>query len=361
MINVIGQFFGTSGYAKHTRYLVNELDKLEDVKILTNLPNGWERAVNDAELKMIKRGAEESYDTNLIITHPAHWRGNAWAKKNIVYLVWEGDSVPLWIMKECFNENIHKIIVPSQHTYDALLNTLLDDVTTLDLTSKVVLIPHGVDLDLFKPLKILKKQDKTTFNKPFKFLAVKGFTNMEDRGGIQYLVKAFCEEFKQDENVELILKINPAYGIPNIPEMFKDLTSSAPIRIIANEVTDKQMNAIYNDCDVFVSPTRGEAFNIPCLEALACGKPVITTNFGGQTDFCSDTTGWLIDYGHLHGVEHDLEYEGVRWATPIISELREAMRDAHSGILPQVKERCIKKAKEYPWSRTAKEIYKLCK
>jgi len=122
MINVIGTLFGTSGYASHTRGLVNALNKITKCKIITNLVPGFEKQVNDAELKMIKQ--DQDYDINLIITHPLHWKSNISAKRNWVYLVWEGDKIPKWMLEECMNPTIERIIVPSQHTYDAILNTI---------------------------------------------------------------------------------------------------------------------------------------------------------------------------------------------------------------------------------------------
>lgn len=124
MINVIGNIFGTSGYAKHTRNLANALNKQVPVRLMTALMEGWERHVNDEELLMIKRQTEESYDTNLIITHPLHWKQNCWAKNNIVYLVWEGDKVPGWIAESCMDNKINTIIVPSEHTKIALEKTI---------------------------------------------------------------------------------------------------------------------------------------------------------------------------------------------------------------------------------------------
>ena len=36
-LTIIGQFFGTSGYANHTRQLANALSKYHDLKIFTQL------------------------------------------------------------------------------------------------------------------------------------------------------------------------------------------------------------------------------------------------------------------------------------------------------------------------------------
>ena len=352
-INVIGGIFGTGGYQVHTRNLANALNKQTDVKLVCELPPGWEQNVSDKELEMIKR---EDADTNLIIAMPQNWRQYADKKVNIGFLVWEGDKIPKSWIEECLNPMINYIFVPSQHTKDAIINTFSDwDGANAKTVNKIKVMPHGVS-DMFKPEDIKKDS--------FTFLCNKGFKNLEDRGGIQYLLKAYNEEFT-DENVKLILKINPAYGIPDINKLLKEIgyTQNSPKLLINTEnIPVKDMKELYNKCDVFVSPTRAEAFNLPCLEALACGKPVISTNFGGQTDYLNKTNSFLIG-GKLKEVEHDIIYEGIRWLTPNIDELRKVMRYTYENPikLKTMAPQCLKTAKTYTWDATATKIKDLLK
>jgi glycosyltransferase involved in cell wall biosynthesis len=48
------------------------------------------------------------------------------------------------------------------------------------------------------------------------------------------------------------------------------------------------MGALYRSADAYVSPYRGEGFNMPVLEAAACGVPVICTGGGTTDDFVTD-------------------------------------------------------------------------
>ena len=390
MINIIGEIFGTSGYCSHTRQLANAINKLEPVKLQTNLQPGWERNVNDQEVEMIKR--PESNEINLIITHPMYWQVNMTAKRNWVFLVWEGDRIPKSFINYCLDKRIEYIFVPSNHTYQAVLKTLHETPTVFgkmipkgfsNLNDKIIpklkIMPHGVDYKLFysqqtKPESVandasnaLDDKERSFIkdkNADFIFLANKGFRNLEDRGGLQYLIQAYLEEFDA-ENVELIIKINAAYGVPTlqiIDPIVKKINKEKLPKIVfdATQYKFEELVKLYNHCDVFVSPTRAEAFNLPCLEAMACGKPVITTNYGGQTDYCSDKTGKIIG-GELTEVKHEIMYEGTKWLTPSIKELRKALRDAYENKEDWKKkgQNAFVKALGESWNNTAKKIVSL--
>lgn len=124
-INVIGGIFDTTGYSSHTRSLINALYKITDVKFSTQLIQGWEKQVNDAELDMITTKPKDD-EINLIVSIPHNWRLYTTPGRNICYLIWEGDKIPKSWIKECINKDITKIIVASQHTKQAILNTIKD-------------------------------------------------------------------------------------------------------------------------------------------------------------------------------------------------------------------------------------------
>jgi len=357
MINIIGTINGTQGYAIHTRNLAKALNKHVPVKLITDLMPGWELGVDDEELEMIKRPDEA--DINLIIAQPPFWKLHTHNKINIGFLVFEGDQIPACWLEECLNPDIHMIFVPSEHTKQAIWDAYFnEDYPFMDreilkgedekFWNKVHVIPHGIDPELFKPANRIKVDNLNNESVvPFTFLCNKGFRNLEDRGGIQYAIQAYLEEFKK-ENVQLILKLNPAYPA-DVPKLLNELgyTDKSPkIQVTANLVDYKNMPGLYQQADVFLSPTRAEAFNIPCLEAMGCGLPVITSNFGGQTDYCTDKTGKLIS-GDLKPVQHEILYEETQWLTPSIKELREAMRDAYENDWSDKSKEARKVAKKY--------------
>lgn len=79
------------------------------------------------------------------------------------------------------------------------------------------------------------------------------------------------------------------------------------------------MVALYNSCDAFVLPSRGEGWGRPYMEAMACGLPTIGTRWSGQLEFMHDENSYLIDIDGLEDVPSTVElpfYQGHRWARP---------------------------------------------
>ncbi len=370
MINIIGQILGTSGYDIHTRNLARAIAKQTEARFTIQANIGWETLVDDRELEMVKKQPEDD-EINLIITNPLYWRLNTTAKRNWVFLVWEGDKIPKCYIEECMNPEIEYIFVPSEHTKKAIENTWQEVIKSeiksikvpgweigdveVEPLKKIKVMPHGVDTSLFFP----KEKPKKCV-----FVANKGFRNLEDRGGMQYLIKAYMEEFTDKDQVELIIKINPAYGIPPLQEFINKLSprkENLPlINIDVQNYPYNKLIDLYNKGTIFVSPTRAEAYNLPCIEAMACGLPVITTTFGGQTDYCSNETGWMID-GEITEVKHEMMYEGIKWLTPNITKLRSAMREAYmepQRVLEKGK-KALEIARKNSWDNTAKKIVEL--
>lgn len=352
-INLIGPIFTTTGYANHTRGLANALNEIADVKISTQLIQNWELQCNDAELKMINK-PDDKDRINIIIDMPHNWPLYSNKKTNIGFLVWEGDKIPLSYIDNIMDSRINQIWVPSSHVYEAIKNTLDKSYFAQMIMNKVKIVPHGFNKDIFKPL--------TRTDNRFKFLVIKGFRNELDRGGMQHAIRAYLQEFSKGEAI-LLLKLNPAYAMPidllnNLIQKYfnetgKNQDNFPDIVVNYDNLTQNELAYLYNECDVLLNPTEGEAFSLPSIEAMACGKPVIATNFGGQTDFIDNSNGWLIDY-NLHEIKHEINYEGIRWGKPNIKQLKETMREVYKN--PKVKSnKALQTAINYTWDNSAKK------
>ena len=350
-INIVGTYFGSSGYASNTKQLSFSLHELgHEVRVDCNKPHGWEMLVNDVELLMLTRKLESDYVTIYIGQPPFLPIVMSENTKTVIpYVVWEGNKIPKYYLEYLLDPKIKQIWCPSQHVKKAILYY----PEAQKLKNKIKIVPHGVNLNIFSV-----KEPQT--DQPFKFLACKGWSQgINDRGGIQWIIKAFHEEFTVKDNVQLFVKINTAYGMidPNaeINKLGITKTNTSPqIMISLNDVEYKTMNNFY-DGDVFVTAAMAEGFNIPCLESMACGIPVITTNYGGQTDYINSRNGWFVN-GTMFEVTHDKMYEGIKWMQPDLKQLRNAMRYCYEHR-EEVKTKglqALKTAQKMTWTNSAK-------
>jgi len=139
---------------------------------------------------------------------------------------------------------------------------------------KVVVVPCGVDIEKFRPIK-MEENMYTLF-----FLSV--LDEFHHYKGLDYLLQALKEVKKELPQVKLIVggkgKLLPFYE-----EKTRNLGLNDNVEFLGFIPEEKLIN-YYNQCQAFVLPSISsvqEGFGIVALEALACGKPVISTEIVG--------------------------------------------------------------------------------
>jgi glycosyltransferase involved in cell wall biosynthesis len=86
-------------------------------------------------------------------------------------------------------------------------------------------------------------------------------------------------------------------------------------------------DALVAACDCYLSLHRAEGHGLPLAEAMAAGKPVVATGYGGNTEFMNDQNSYLVRSTPAlvgPGVEH--YPEGARWAEPDIDHAAVVLR-----------------------------------
>ena len=364
-INIVGTIFGLTGYDIHTRNLANALYKVADCRLTTQPPQDWMKHVNDAELDMITK-PERKDDYNLIISMPHTWKLFTGLGKNIGYCVWEGDKVPESWIEEFMNPKIDYIFVPSEHTKRAILNTIPTkgtiDEQLPEWMNKIKVIPHGVDRNIFHSQDADSKA--LTHSNTFKFICNKGWRGTSwDRGGVQYVIKAFAEEFSKDEKVQLMLKLNPSYINPaHIQQAMQQLNlgdDHPQIYLTCENIPFDKLPTLYNQSDCYVCATRAEAFDLGSAEAMACGLPCLISGYGGQIEHMIENKNALFFDYDMSKVKEDLMYEEISWCMPKIDDIRKKMRWVFENQ-EKVKQMGIK-AEQYigdnfTWDLSAKKI-----
>ena len=68
------------------------------------------------------------------------------------------------------------------------------------------------------------------------------------------------------------------------------------------------------------SPTRGEGYGLPLIDAAVSGIPVVATNWSGHLEFLESDLFYPVMYDlkaiNKTKVDNRIFYEGVRWAEP---------------------------------------------
>jgi glycosyltransferase involved in cell wall biosynthesis len=123
--------------------------------------------------------------------------------------------------------------------------------------------------------------------------------------GIDLLIRAFAELKPEHPRLKLVVKDQSGlYGwrvndvmlaldrsgqLPALREQqWRDLIS------ISANLDLQGLHTLYNSCDLYVSPYRAEGFNLPPLEAAACGVPIVVTAGGATDDYFSPELGLTV-------------------------------------------------------------------
>jgi len=377
-VNIIGTFFGQTGYDVHTRQLANAMeDEGIEVSLTTQRPNQWERMVSDKELKMLLRNPEEA-DINLLIGIPPFWKYHLNDNKKFVgFIVWEGSKIPIGWLDILKDKRVNQIWVPSKHTKDAILNTVNDIILEKIpvqiikeneefkvqeypeegwISRKIKIVPHGVDSNMF--------YSKPSLHKEFTFLFNGGWpAGSRDRKGLSFLLKAYLEEFTSKDNVKLLVKINSTYGMNqqlfdrNLKELEIQNTDKPKLEFITEDIPYNKLVQFYNEGDVFVISSLAEGFHLGGLEAMSCGLPVLSTDFGGQIEYINKDNGWILENGKMIEVVWDSMYEGVNWCLPSIKEMKYKLRDIFNNQhqINYKSIQAINTSKEFTWKNSAKK------
>ena len=143
------------------------------------------------------------------------------------------------------------------------------------------------------------------------------------------VIEAFGRAFPRgDEPVGLVLKVINARTASPEWRRFQEAAAADPrIRLISRTLERGEMHDLVDLCDAYVSLHRSEGFGRGPAEAMRLGKPVVVTNYSGNTDFTLPDTACLVDC-ELIPVGED-EYWGAAgqiWAEPDTAQAADWMR-----------------------------------
>ena len=194
-------------------------------------------------------------------------------------------------------------------------------------------LEETVDVDYFDPDRVEKPFDLGIDvgdgeDRPFVFLSVFKF---EARKGYDILLPTYFETFDKDSNVLLVLLVSDYHssGRADIESFCEsrgyDLDALPPLRIL-HSVPQSSLASLYKAADVFVLPSRGEAWGRPHVEAMSMGVPIIATNWNGPTEYQDNNNSFPLEVESMVRVDSG-PFEGHYWAEPSSLHLARIMKD----------------------------------
>ncbi len=144
-------------------------------------------------------------------------------------------------------------------------------------------------------------------------------------------VRAFQAAFPATrQDVQLVVKARGGDDAGVRAWLTKTAAEDPRIRVIDRTLSRHEMDALMHDCDVFVSLHRSEGFGFGAAEALAGGKAVISTDYGGTTDFITPETGYPVAYDLIPLKKGDYPaWEKQEWAEPRLDATVAALRSVY--------------------------------
>jgi glycosyltransferase involved in cell wall biosynthesis len=170
-------------------------------------------------------------------------------------------------------------------------------------TEQVLIVPHGVDIDTFHPMPDIRGHIRTKIPVTADDFIFFHAGAMSGNKGVDLLLQAFSQVTRKFPHARLVLKgLDPLYKsramlVQNLQTMSAQDQQRVIDRLIyfGNALSFKKMAMLYQAADAYVSPYRAEGFNIPVLEAAACGIPIICTRGGATDDFVTDAFARRIE------------------------------------------------------------------
>jgi len=300
---VKGPGLSASGYGEHTRLVLRALRSREDLFDIYyyNIEwgkTGWtteqneEREWMDALLKKttIAVHAKTKFDISLQVTIPNEFEQIASVNIGVTAGIETNKVSPLWLQK---SNEMDKIITISEHskrgfteTKYPFVNDKQELVGDLHMKKPVEVIGY--------PVKVIEPSDTNfEFDTDFNFLTV---ALWGQRKNIEQTVKAFVEQFRDNENVGLVLKTaitnGSSYDREAMTQMLERLSQNLGERkckfyLLHGRLSEPEMTALlqHDKVKCMLSLAHGEGFGLPLFEAAYNGLPIVATDWSGHLDF----------------------------------------------------------------------------
>jgi GT2 family glycosyltransferase len=197
------------------------------------------------------------------------------------------------------------------------------------LKRPIHIMPLGVDSNYFNP-RIASERNPSG---EFVFLSL---FEWGERKAPEMLLRCFNEVFRADEPVRLVCKIinrDPTLRLAEAIRSLRLQPKGGKISYLFNvEFPHYQLGSLYCSADAFLSISRGEGWNMPLMEAMACGLPAIATDWGAHREWVTEENAYPLRVaGEVQARAKCPYYNGFEWAEPDGDHFRHLLREVYEN------------------------------
>lgn len=233
---------------------------------------------------------------DIVHLHSCIWGGigavSASRKLNIPLVITEHSSYYSRYRVKMIEKLILRYSFKSANKVISVSNSLREIISKYK--SNIEVIPNMVDCD--KVLSIINKKNNLGEEGQFTFLSL---CYLKKNKGIDILIRAFSTYFRGKEVKLIIAGDGPERE--SLENLSKELGILEQVEF-KGALNRDEVYKVMSNCNIFVLPSRFETFGVVLIEALANGKPVISTRNGGANDIVTDENGILVDIDDIEGL-----------------------------------------------------------
>lgn len=159
---------------------------------------------------------------------------------------------------------------------------------------EIIPIPNGVDLEIFKPTESDFREKYGLGDKKIILGAATAWGKNKGISDFVSLSKVL------DENCKVVL-------VGMSETQAKEMCDS--VLCVPKTTNMSELAGIYTDADVFLNLSRQETMGLTTVEAMACGTPVVTSNFTAVPEVVNSDGGIVVE---------DLKIENIKAAISVV-------------------------------------------